>query len=154
MLSHFSHVRLCDPMGYSLPGSSVHGLLQARILERVAIPCSGRSSWPRDQTEALYHLYWQSGPSPVPPPGTPNGQVSFHKGARQFSGKGTVLSQKVLGQLYIHIQKNQVGLLPNTLYKQKNSRKIWNLNIRTKTIKLLKGNIGMNLCDVEWEKSF
>ena len=29
---------LCDPMGCSLPGSSVHGILQARILEWVAIP--------------------------------------------------------------------------------------------------------------------
>ena len=31
---------LCDPMGYSPPGSSVHGVLQARILEWVAIPFS------------------------------------------------------------------------------------------------------------------
>ena len=31
---------LCDPMNYSLPGSSVHGILQARILEYVAIPFS------------------------------------------------------------------------------------------------------------------
>ena len=30
----------CDPMDYSLPGSSVHGILQARILEWVAIPFS------------------------------------------------------------------------------------------------------------------
>ena len=29
---------LCDPMGCSPPGSSVHGILQARILEQVAIP--------------------------------------------------------------------------------------------------------------------
>ena len=29
---------LCDPMGCSPPGFSVHGILQARILERVAIP--------------------------------------------------------------------------------------------------------------------
>ena len=28
---------LCDPMDYSLPGSSVHGILQARILEWIAI---------------------------------------------------------------------------------------------------------------------
>ena len=28
----------CDPMGYSPPGSSVHGIFQARILEWVAIP--------------------------------------------------------------------------------------------------------------------
>ena len=41
---------LCDPMDCSLPGSSVHGILQARILEWVAIPFSRRSSWPRDQT--------------------------------------------------------------------------------------------------------
>ena len=31
---------LCDPMNYSLPGSSVHGILQARILECVAISIS------------------------------------------------------------------------------------------------------------------
>ena len=33
-----SHVRLCDPMGCSLPGSSVHGIFQARLLEWVAFP--------------------------------------------------------------------------------------------------------------------
>ena len=40
---------LCD-MGHSLPGSSVHGILQARILEWVAMPSSSGSSRPRDQT--------------------------------------------------------------------------------------------------------
>ena len=40
---------LCDPMDCSLPGSSVHGILQARLLEWVAIPFSRASSWPRDQ---------------------------------------------------------------------------------------------------------
>ena len=35
VLSCFSHV--CDPMDYSLPGSSVHGIFQARILEWVAL---------------------------------------------------------------------------------------------------------------------
>ena len=42
---------LCDPVGYSLPGSSVHGVLQARILEWVAIPLSKGSSRPRDRTQ-------------------------------------------------------------------------------------------------------
>ena len=37
-------------MDYSPPGSSVHGILQARILEWVAFPFSRGSSWPRDQT--------------------------------------------------------------------------------------------------------
>ena len=35
-----SRPTLCDPMGCSLPGSSDHGILQARILEWVAIPFS------------------------------------------------------------------------------------------------------------------
>ena len=50
MLNHFSHVPLCDPMDCNLPGSSVHGILQARILEWIAMPSSRGSSWPRDQT--------------------------------------------------------------------------------------------------------
>ena len=41
---------LCDPMYYSLPGSSVHGIFQARILERIAISSSRGSSQPRDWT--------------------------------------------------------------------------------------------------------
>ena len=42
---------LCDPMDCSPPGSSVHGILQARILEWVIIPFSKGSSRPRDQTQ-------------------------------------------------------------------------------------------------------
>ena len=45
---------LCDPMDCSPPGSSVHGLLQARILEWVAIPFSRGSSRPRDRTWASH----------------------------------------------------------------------------------------------------
>ena len=41
---------LCDPKDHSLPGSSFHGMLQARILEWVATPFSRRSSQSRDQT--------------------------------------------------------------------------------------------------------
>ena len=39
---------LCDPMDCSPPGSSVHGILQARILEWVTMPFSKGSSQPRD----------------------------------------------------------------------------------------------------------
>ena len=41
-------------MDCSPPGSSVHGILQARILEWVAIPFSRGSSWPRDQTRVSH----------------------------------------------------------------------------------------------------
>ena len=42
---------LCDPLGYSLAGSSLWGISQARILEWVAISCSRESSQPRDGTQ-------------------------------------------------------------------------------------------------------
>ena len=45
------HVRLCDPMDCSPPGSSVHGILQARILEWVAMPSSRGSCQPRGRTQ-------------------------------------------------------------------------------------------------------
>ena len=41
---------LCHPMDCSLPGSSIHGISQARTLEWVAISFSRGSSWPRDRT--------------------------------------------------------------------------------------------------------
>ena len=46
---------LCDPMDCSPPHSSVHGILQARILEGVAMPSSRGSSRPRDRTPGLLH---------------------------------------------------------------------------------------------------
>ena len=49
-VSH-SVMSLCDPPDCSLPGSSIHGNLQARILKWVAIPFSRWSSWPRDWTQ-------------------------------------------------------------------------------------------------------
>ena len=67
-----SSVQLCDPMDYSPLGSSVYGILQARILEWVAISYSRGSSQPRGQTrvscvlhcrQILYH--WAIGKAPV-----------------------------------------------------------------------------------------
>ena len=46
-----SCLTLCNPIGCNLSGSSVHGILQTRILEWVNIPFSRRSSWPRIQTQ-------------------------------------------------------------------------------------------------------
>ena len=72
---------LCHPVDCALPGSSVHGILQARILEWVAISFSRGSSRPRDRTQfshiegrrfnlpgspslqaILYHLRYQGSP--------------------------------------------------------------------------------------------
>jgi len=55
LLSRFSHVQIFEtPMDYSPPGSSVHGMLQARILTWVAMPSSPGSSWPSDWTCVSY----------------------------------------------------------------------------------------------------
>ena len=45
-----SCLTLFDPMDCSLPGSSVHGIFQARVLEWVVIFFSKESSWPKDWT--------------------------------------------------------------------------------------------------------
>ena len=49
---------LCDPMGCSPLGFSVHGISQARILECIAISLSKRSSWPRDWSHVSWIDMW------------------------------------------------------------------------------------------------
>ena len=63
---------LWDPMYYNLPGSSVCGISQARILEWVTVSSSGGSSWPMDRThiscigrQILYHWVTWKAPSTV-----------------------------------------------------------------------------------------
>ena len=54
---------LCNAVEHSLLGSPVHGILQARILEWVAMPSSMGSSWTRDQTHVSF-VSWQAGSLP------------------------------------------------------------------------------------------
>ena len=49
---------LCNPMNFSPPGSSLHGILQARVLEWVAITFSRVSSRPRNQTQVACIDRW------------------------------------------------------------------------------------------------
>ena len=62
---------LCNPMNHNPPGYSVHGILQARILDRAAMPFSRESSQPRDQTWLLGLLHWQAGSYHLAPPAKP-----------------------------------------------------------------------------------
>ena len=62
-----SCLTLCDPLDCSLPGSSVHGIFQAKILEWVAISFSKGSFPPRDQTqvsriEGRFFTIWAKSP--------------------------------------------------------------------------------------------
>ena len=63
---------LCNPMDCSPPVSSVHGILQARILEWVAKPSSRGSSQPRDQTHISYVSCIAGGFFTTEPPGKPS----------------------------------------------------------------------------------
>ena len=62
---------LCNPMDHSLPGSSIHGILQARILEWVAM-CSSRGS----------SQHWQVGSLPLVPPGKQSNESPTIKSLR------------------------------------------------------------------------
>ena len=55
---HPQSLSLCNPMNYNRPGSSVHGILQARIQEWVAISSSGISSPPREWTHISCVSIW------------------------------------------------------------------------------------------------
>ena len=61
---------LCDPMDCSLPSSSVHWILQARILEWIAVPCSILLTQGLNLS-LLCLLHWQMGSLPLGPPGKP-----------------------------------------------------------------------------------
>ena len=59
---------LWDPMDCSPPGSSVHWVLQVRIMQRVAMPSSRGSSQTMDRTLSLCLLHWQTGSLSLVPP--------------------------------------------------------------------------------------
>ena len=74
-----SCLTLCDPMGYNPPDSSVHGILEARILEWVASPSSKRSSQPQDWTylsciTGKFFTYWATWEAPKQPCAHLNGK--------------------------------------------------------------------------------
>ena len=123
-------VQLCltfsDPMDCSPPDSSVHGILQARMLECVDIPFSRGSSWPRNQTWVSYiagrfFTIWATREAPVnlrmfhqpqkklclniipfillhptPPASTPQPSVSQFSRVRLFSTPSTAACQASL----------------------------------------------------------
>ena len=74
-----SCLTLCDPMDCSLPGSSVHGISQARTLEWVALSFSRRSSQPQDRTCVSCLLCWQAGSLPLGTPGKPEAGLKTTK---------------------------------------------------------------------------
>ena len=86
-----SCLTMCDPMDCSLSGSSVCGILQAKILEWVAMPSSKGSYRPRDRTWVSCLLHWQTVSLLPAPPG------KLHSYYRGFINKCTEIDgQKII----------------------------------------------------------
>ena len=88
-----SCLTLCDPMDCSPPGSSVHGILQARILEWAAISSSRGSFQPRDRMCLLCLLHWQANSLPLSHLGIPTTQAVCDRKA-PFKCKGQLTGKK------------------------------------------------------------
>ena len=72
LLAAQSCLALCNPMDCNPPGSSVHGIFQARIVEWLAIPFSRGFSRPRDWTQVsciacVFFTVWATMEPPVMP---------------------------------------------------------------------------------------
>ena len=99
-----SCLTLCDPMDCSPPGSSVHGILQARILEQVAIS-SSRGIFPTQGSNLclLHLLNWQAGSLPLAPRGKPT--ESNYKASKGCTRQGGIcLVEKYTGSSLHHAE--------------------------------------------------
>ena len=93
---------LCDPVDRNPPSSSVHGILQARILEWVTIPSSRGSSWPGMEAGSPT---LRADSLPSEPPGKPNMATLNNKWNHKFGQENAYLLNKVKGNI-IHFINN------------------------------------------------
>ena len=101
----------CDPMDGSLPGSSIHGMFQARVLEWAAISFSRGSSRPSDQTWVVPHCRQTLPPEPL---GKLKPQVKKCKvpGAGLMVEGPLVPRSMELPGLHIHLLKGSLARHP------------------------------------------
>ena len=106
---------LCDPVDYSLPGSSVYEILQVRILEWVTVSFSRRSSQSRDRTQVSTS---HADSLPSQPPASPllpcklttsRGGVGWARGGKcegTSKGRGHMNAYGWLMSIYVRNQHN------------------------------------------------
>ena len=102
---------ICDPMDCSLPGSSIHGILQARILEWFAMSFSRRLSHPRDRTHVSFVsctdrcvLYYQCHL------GSQTGVVSHYLLQGNFPTQGSNLGLPHCRQILYHLSHQESSM--------------------------------------------
>ena len=131
---------LCDPLDCSLPGSSVRGIFQARILEWVAISFSRGSSWSRDWTQSPT---LQADTLPSEPPGKPKFSLKMKKVGRNTRSfwydlnqipcdytvevtnrfKGLNLIDIVPEELWMEVYNNVQEAVIKTIPKKRNAKR-------------------------------
>ena len=128
--SHF--LLFYGPMNYSPPGSSVHGIFQARILKWVAISYFREFSQPRDWTWVSWvsrQEYWSGLPFPTSgdfpnigiEPGSPGSPVSPELAGRYFTI--VVLGKPKLEKNKIHLAGVCLGYCVSAFVKNKQTNK-------------------------------
>ena len=111
LLSHFSRVRLCDPIDGSPRGSPVPGILQARTLEWVAISFSNAWKW-KVKVKSLSRVWLLVTPWSAAYWAPPS--MGFSR-SEYWSG----VSLPSLGKLDSYMQKNEIRTLLHTIHKNK-----------------------------------
>ena len=93
-----------EPMDCSPPGSPIHGIFHARILEWVAISFSRESSWPRDQTYILCiaHEFFTT-----EPPGRPINRSSILK--HVWCTENSLAAQRQIIAINVYLRKEETS---------------------------------------------
>ena len=107
---------LCDPMDCSLPGSSVHGIFQARILKRVAISFSRGSSQSTDQTCVSFISCINSIFFTTEPPGKPAYMIQWLI-SKIHNIYNSIVKKKQPNNLIKNGKRNQINISPMKTYK-------------------------------------
>ena len=105
---------LCDPKDCSRPGSSVQGILQASILEWVAIPFSRGSSWPRDQTQVSCTVYCL----PSEHQGSPENKTKTIEKFQKTENKQQKKTNNKTEQEDWHLQENTENTLQKVIFSE------------------------------------
>ena len=127
---------VCDWMDCSLPGSSVHGILQARPVKWVAIPFSRGFSQPRDWTPHLLQLlYWQVDSLQSEPPYI---YIHTHIYIYKISCIYILCTLHIENYMYINIYTNiNMHLKSIVLGKNTYIQSLWRYNIYTSIVKYI-----------------
>ena len=134
MLVTQSCLTLCDPTDCSPPGSSVHGILQARILKWIAVPFSRVSSWPRDWTEVFclaggFFTSWTTRKAlhQERPANSSHTALQVQGDSTRSQGKNLILDHLMVERLFVNDLQEE-----NMCHWKGRESEVWHFEVRGK----------------------